>query len=129
MGQGAANGDGPREHDCVVHGETEQVPGHVPDAHFEQVPVVGSGPMVPTLVLRHTLFSPTIVAAAPFEHCTELMVLRAANADRGYTEPSLQWKEKLAIVDPGHVISKGPTRDDAFPLEYIDDPVLSKTSR
>jgi hypothetical protein len=58
-----------------------------------------------------------MLAGCPFVHATALTVLREANAGSGYAEPLLQTKEKLDIVDPGQVISKGPTRDDAFPLE------------
>ena len=64
-------------------------------------------------------------AAPPFVHATLPTVRK--DAELGY-EPSLHLKEKLEIVEPGHVISKGPTRDDALPEVYTVAPVASKTS-
>ena len=112
MGQGAARGEGPSAQACS---EQAAVAGHTPGVHAVHVPRTGSEPMVPT-VLPHTFWRPTMVAALPLVHVTALRVLSAAKVGVGKAAPSLQWKEKLEMVEPGHVISKGPTREDTLPL-------------
>jgi hypothetical protein len=71
---------------------------------------------------------PVTVADAPLEQATLLMVLSEANEGMGYAGSALHRYEKDEIVEPGQEISKGPTREEAFPLEKTRFPDASKNS-
>lgn len=64
--------------------------------------------------MGHVFSKPTTLAALPLVQTTLPMVRKEAAPEY---DASLHLNEKLAMVEPGQDISKGPTRDDALPDE------------